>query len=214
MQKSCIWLFLKLEKRRNIAELQAELVYPLINLLQSPRPDGAHSKKRFLEQEKAIVHVLGSDKKCCHLVPTWQDLVVLESLNKAVKQLQDVTDVLSGEAYVSASYIKPSVQNQKKSVQKSLLQPEEEDTELTKTMKSNIMQYVDNKFSDPVIDELLDMSSLIDPRFRTTYIDPDKVEQVKKRAVTEAELMSLPPPASNSTPHQPGPAMQAHQKEA
>lgn len=52
------------------------------------------------------------------------------------------------------------------------------------------------------------MSSLMDPR--TTYIDPDKVEQVKKRAVTEP--ISLP--AEKSTPHQPGPAVQVCQGEA
>lgn len=48
----------------------------------------------------------------------------------------------------------------------------------------------------------------MDPRFRTTYIDPGKVEQVKKRAVTE--LLSLP--AEKSTPQQPGPAVQVRQE--
>ncbi|KAJ4944601.1 hypothetical protein JOQ06_013144 [Pogonophryne albipinna] len=79
--------------------------------------------------------------------------------------------------------------------------PEEEDAELTKTIKGKVMRYL-----DPVKDELLDMSSLVDPRFRTTYIDPDKVEPFKKRAV--AEIMSLPAPANNSTPLQPGTAVQ------
>ncbi|KAJ4925641.1 hypothetical protein JOQ06_018366, partial [Pogonophryne albipinna] len=75
-----------------------------------------------------------------------------------------------------------------------------------KTIKGKVMRYLDDKYSDSVKDELLDMSSLVDPRFRTTYIDPDKVEPVKKRAV--AEMMSLPAPANNSTPQQPGTAVQ------
>ena len=87
-----------------------------------------------------------------HLVPTWQDLDVLESTNKAVKSLQEFTDALSGESYVSVSYIKPVLHL----FQTSLLQPEEEDTELTKTIKGNIMQYLDEKYSDPVKDEILD----------------------------------------------------------
>ena len=87
-----------------------------------------------------------------HLVPTWQDLDVLESTNKAVKSLQEFTDALSGESYVSVSYIKPVLHLFKT----SLLQPEEEDTELTKTIKGNIMQYLDEKYSDPVKDEILD----------------------------------------------------------
>lgn len=131
-------------------------------------------------------------------MPTWQDIEVLESVNKAVKPLREFTDALSREAYISESYIKPVLHLFKT----NLLQPEEEDTELTKTIKRNTMWYLDDKYSDPVKNKLLDMSSLMDARFRTTYIDPDKVEQVKKRAVTE--LMSLP--AENSTPQQPGPA--------
>lgn len=84
----------------------------------------------FLEQEKAIARVLGADKKSRHLVPTWQDIEVLESINKAVKPLQDFTDALSGEGYASVSYIKLVLHLFKT----SLLQPEEEDTELTKTI--------------------------------------------------------------------------------
>ena len=129
--------------------------------------------ERFLKQEKALVRVLGSDKESRHLVPTWQDLDALESIHKSVKSLQEFTDALSAESYVSVSYITPVLHL----FQTSLLQPEKEDTKLTNTIKGNIMQYLDNKYSDPVKDELLDMCSLVDPRFRTTYIEPDKVKK-------------------------------------
>ncbi|KAK1904230.1 Zinc finger BED domain containing protein 1 [Dissostichus eleginoides] len=199
------------KKRRDMSEVQAELGLPTHQLItESPTRWGSRQRmiERFLEQEKALVRVLGSDKKSRHLVPTWQDLDVLESINKAVKPLQEFTDALSGESYVSVSYIKPVLHLFKT----SLLQPEEEDAELTKTIKGKIMRYLDDKYSDPVKDELLDMSSLVDPRFRTTYIDPDKVEPVKKRAV--ADMMSLPAPANNSTPQQPGTAVQVRQEDA
>lgn len=89
------------------------------------------------------------------------------------------------------------------------MQPEDNDTELPKTIKRNILGYLVDKYSDPVKDELLDMASLTDPRFRTSYIDQDKVEQVKRRAVSE--LLSFP--AGKSTP-QPGPVVQVDQEEA
>ena len=38
---------------------------------------------RVLEQEKALHQVLSVDRKIAHLVPTWQDLEVLESINKS-----------------------------------------------------------------------------------------------------------------------------------
>ena len=41
--------------------------------------------KRILEQQDAIRMVLGQDRKVSHLVPTWQDFDVLESVLEAVK---------------------------------------------------------------------------------------------------------------------------------
>ncbi|KAM3850215.1 E3 SUMO-protein ligase ZBED1-like [Diretmus argenteus] len=160
--------------------------------------------ERVLEQEKAIAHVLGSDKKCRHLMLTWQDLEVLESVNKAVKPLQDFTDALFGETYVTVSFIKPTLSM----FRSSLLKPEDDDTDLTKTVKENILSYMTDKYSDPEKDELLDMASLMDPRFRTTYIRPEMVEHIKKRAVTE--LLYLP---TDKTTPEPGPAVQVHQEE-
>ncbi|XP_061592770.1 zinc finger BED domain-containing protein 4-like [Cololabis saira] len=198
------------KKRKEMGEVQAELGLPTHQLVtESPTRWGSRQKmiERFLEQEKAIVRVLGSDKKSRHLVPTWQDLEVLESINKAVKPLQDFTDALSGDLYVSVSCVKPVLHL----FRTSLLQREEKDTELTAKIKTNIMQYLNDKYSNTVQDELLDMSSLMDPRFRTTYIDPEKVEQVKKRAVTE--LLSLTVPGDKSTPQQPSPAMHVCKEE-
>lgn len=142
------------KKRRDMTEVQAELGLPTHQLEKSPTRWGSRQKmiERFLKQEKAIVRVLGSDKKSRHLVPTWQDLDVLKSINKAVKPLQDFTDALSGESYVSVSYIKPVLHLFKT----SLLQPKEENTELTKTIKRSIMRYLDDQYSDPVKDVLTD----------------------------------------------------------
>lgn len=69
-----------------------------------------------------------------------------------MKQLQNFTDTLSAESYVSVSYIKPVLHLFKS----SLLQPEEEDTELTKTIKRNMMQNIDDKYIYPMKDVLTD----------------------------------------------------------
>nr|XP_023678533.1 zinc finger BED domain-containing protein 4-like [Paramormyrops kingsleyae] len=188
------------KKRRDMSEAQAELGLPPHQLItETPTRWGSRQKmiERFLEREKAIVRVLGADKKSRFLVPTCQDLEVLEAVNKAVKPLQDFTDALSAEAYVSVSCVKPVLHVFKN----RLLQPEDNDADLTKTVKKNIIQYRDDKYSDPVRDELLDMSTLLDPRFRTTYMDTEDVEKIKKRAVTE--VMSL----LETTSKQPGPVV-------
>lgn len=126
-----------------------------------------------MEQEKAIACVLGFDVKSRHLVPFWQDIEVLESVKKPVKALPRLYRCC-------VSYIKPVFHLFKT----SLLQPEDNDQELTKTIKRNILGYFVDKYSNPVKDEHLDMASLMDPRFWTSYIDPDKVEQIKRRAVS------------------------------
>ena len=65
---------------------------------------------RVLEQGKAaITHVRVADKMMWHLLPSWQNIWVLESVSEALKPLQDFTDTLSGEEYVSVSCVKPAL---------------------------------------------------------------------------------------------------------
>ncbi len=64
---------------------------------------------RVLEQQSALSKVLSTDRKVRHLLPSWQDLEVLESVNKALSPLQDFTDALSSECYVSISCVKPAL---------------------------------------------------------------------------------------------------------
>lgn len=63
----------------------------------------------------------------------------------------------------------------------SLLKAEDDDTLLTKEMKAAILEYLNDKYSDPTTDELLDMASLLDPRFKTTYIEESKVAHITAR---------------------------------
>lgn len=141
--------------------------------------------ERVLDQEKAISQVLKADKKTRHLVPSWQDLDVMESVKAALGPLRDFTDALSGEDNVSVSYVKPVLHLQKF----NLLNVNDDDTELTKTMKTTILDYLAEKYQDPTADALLDMASLVDPRFKTQYIDSDKKEGVQARAVSELESL-------------------------
>ncbi|XP_073667609.1 E3 SUMO-protein ligase ZBED1-like [Paramisgurnus dabryanus] len=114
-----------------------------------------------------------------------QDVDVLEAVNKVLSPLQDFTDALSGEQYVSVSYLKPVLSL----FNTSILAEEESDTQLTKDVKRNILAYLNEKYSDQVTDDLLDIASLLDPRFRTKYMDKEKVERVLSRAVEEIVLL-------------------------
>ncbi|XP_028980083.1 zinc finger BED domain-containing protein 1-like [Esox lucius] len=185
------------KKKRDLATAQEELKLPKHKLVtESPTRWGSRQKMvaRMIEQHKAISQVLSADKKTRHLVPTWQDIEVLESMNEALKPLLEFTDSLSGESYVSVSYLKPVLHL----FRTELLNPSDDDTQLTKDIKTAVIEYLNEKYDDEITDKLLDMASLLDPRFKTQYIRPDKIEAIKTRAVTEILKMEGDPGPSTS----------------
>lgn len=176
------------KKRRHLAEVQIQLGLPSHQLItESATRWGSRQQmiERVLEQEGALAKVLSNDKKTRHLVPTWQDLEVLEAVQKVLKPLQDFTDALSGEEYVTLSYVKPVLHL----FNESLLACEEGDSELCKSIKTSIVEYLNSKYSDPATTDLLEMASFVDPRFRATYIPSEKVDALKHRAVLEVEML-------------------------
>ncbi|ROL48341.1 Zinc finger BED domain-containing protein 1 [Anabarilius grahami] len=139
--------------------------------------------QRVLEQQRAISDVLSPNRKSRHLVPSWQDLDVLESINQALQPLQEFTDALSGESYVSVSYVKPVLHLMNTSV----LAAKEEDSDLTKSIKMKTLDYMNSKYDNPATQELLDMTSFMDPRFKVGYISSDKVSDISARVMSEIE---------------------------
>lgn len=63
--------------------------------------------EKILEQQRALSQILSENRSTRHMVQSWQDTEVLESVSKALKPLQEFTDALSGEDYVSISYLLP-----------------------------------------------------------------------------------------------------------
>ncbi|XP_056392413.1 uncharacterized protein LOC130285157 isoform X2 [Hyla sarda] len=104
---------------------------------------------------------------------------------QVLSPLQDFTDALSGERYVSVSYVKLVLHL----FNTTILAEEENDTELTKDVKRNILAYLNEKYSDPDTDDLLDMTFFLDPQYRTTYTNKEKVEHVISRAVEVIKLL-------------------------
>ncbi|KAK7898521.1 hypothetical protein WMY93_019374 [Mugilogobius chulae] len=191
------------KKKRDLITAQAHHNLPQHKMItESPTRWGSKLAmiERILEQEKAISEVLKADKKTKHLALSWQDLDVMDSLKKALGPLRDFTDALSGEDYVSVSYVKPVLHL----LRNNLLKTEDDDTELTAKIKSTVNDYLTEKYKDPANDALLDMASLVDPRFKTQYIDADKKGHIEERAVTELEslLSPQPDPVSSSSTSQ------------
>ncbi|XP_067301389.1 E3 SUMO-protein ligase ZBED1-like [Pseudorasbora parva] len=174
------------KKRRELAEVQAQMNLPAHQLSrESTTRWGSRLQivERVVEQERALAKVLSADKKARPLVLTWQDIEVLEAIQKALKPLQDFTDALSGEEYVTLSYVRPVLHL----FNSSLLVPEEGDSELTKSIKLTILTYLNEKYSEPSTSDLLDIASFIDPRFRGKYVSSEKLAALKERVICEAQ---------------------------
>lgn len=107
------------------------------------------------------------------------------NLNKTLSPLMEFTDALSGEEYVSLSYLKPVLHL----LNNTVLAHSEDDTDLTKHMKTAILQYLNDKYSDPATNDLLDMASFADPRFKDSYIAEDRKDYIKTRAAAEIQAL-------------------------
>lgn len=99
--------------------------------------------------------------------------------------LQDFTDALSGEHYVSVSYVKPVLHL----FNTTILAEDDNNTELARDVKKNILAYLNEKYLDADTDDLLDIASFLDPRFRTTYTKTENVDHVISRAVEEIKSL-------------------------
>ena len=137
---------------------------------------------RVLEQEKAVRQVLSNDRKTAHLIATWQDIEVLESINKALAPLADLTDIISGEDYVTVSVVKPLLHH----ISTKALAVENDDTELTRDIKERIKSCLTEKYSDNEVNMLLDIATVLDPRFKVGYISASDLAAVKERIIGEA----------------------------
>ena len=118
---------------------------------------------RILEQKEAIRLVPNSDHGTSHIVPTWQDLDVLQAIDSAISPLSSLTDILSGERYVTVSAILPMLHI----LDTDLLKEDITDTELTKDIKHRVVEDVKGRYSklDDTVNQILQVATYLDPWF-------------------------------------------------
>ena len=85
------------KKKRDLGKAQVKLGLPQHSLVTECATRWGSKQKmleRILEQEAAIRQVLSGDRKTAHLIPKWQDVEVMESVQAAIGPLADFTDML------------------------------------------------------------------------------------------------------------------------
>ena len=144
--------------------------------------------ERIVEQKQAIHQVLSQDRKSSHLLPKWQDIEVLEALNAVLDPLATFTDTLSGETQVTVSCIKPILYI----LQSDVCAEQSSDTQLTSDIKQRVLGYMAKSYSDPKIEELINIASYVDPRFMADYLEDTEYETVTDRLIDEGQLYERP----------------------
>ena len=136
---------------------------------------------RILEQEEAIRRVLSMDRKSASLNLTWQDKDVLQSMNQVLSKLSELTDILSGEKYVTVSSVLPMVEL----LNNTLLKQCEDDTDLVASMKKAVKDDINPRYIGSGTVTLLKLTSLLDPRFKSKYIEESSLEEIKDKVISE-----------------------------
>lgn len=153
--------------------------------------------ERILEQESAVRQVLSSDRKSVHLIPSWQDMQVLEAIKSALGPLHSFTDLLSGEKHVTVSAVMPLLHH----LYSEILIQCETDTQLTKDIKARVKAYMKQKYSDEEMATFLNTASYLDPRFKAQYMDEATRDNIKVKLIEEGKQLSRnEPPSSDSLP--------------
>ena len=110
--------------------------------------------ERILEQMEAIRIVLGGDRNLSHLIATWQDCDVLQSVTAVLKALKVMTDALSGKKYITIYAIKPPLSHL---ISEVLI--EKEDIELTKEIREWIRVDIKLRYIKADFEHLLELAS-------------------------------------------------------
>ena len=142
---------------------------------------------RIVEQQEAIRVVLANDRKTAHLIPTWQDFDVLDSMLAVLTPLREMTDTLSGEKSVSISAVKPLLRH----ICDTVLLRKEGDSTLTTEMKQKIRNDLTSRYSDPDTDHLLTVSTFLDPRFKHVSLPGNEIDCEMFKDTVKMELEEL-----------------------
>ena len=131
-------------------------------------------------------------------------------IDAALAPISSLTDILSGETYATVSAVFPILHL----LNNTLLKESEDDTLLTKNLKSRIKvdfneRYTEMRLGDDVF-SILQVSTVLDPRFKMKYVSEDVILDLKEEIATKclsvlASSQDSTVPSSSKQPNPPPP---------
>ena len=144
------------KKKRDLAKAQHEKQLPLHSLKADcvTRLESSLAMlERITEQQEAIRIVLASDRKVSHLIPTWQDFDVVDSIIAALGPLGELTDALSAEKNIAISAVRPLLTR----LCNEILVEKDTDSSLTAQMKRVVRVDLESRYGNSELSDLLDI---------------------------------------------------------
>lgn len=117
------------------------------------------------------------------------------AINEALAPLEEFTNVMSGEKYVTGSAVLPIMDL----LDKEILKEKEEDKTLTNEIRLAIKADLFTRNTSAEVSELLESCSFVDPRFKTKYLKDDDIVTVKALVCDEAVLLYPKDVSDNAT---------------
>lgn len=145
-----------MKKRRDLAKAQHEkqlLLHSLKADCVTRLGSSLAMLERITEQQEAIRIVLASDRKVSHLIPTWQDFDVDDSIIAAVGPLGELTDALSAEKNITILAVRPLLTR----LCNEILVEKDTDSSLTAQMKWVVKVDFESRYGNSELSDLLDI---------------------------------------------------------
>lgn len=172
-------------RRRDLAKAQIQLKLPA-HTLKSDSPTRWGSKAdmivRFLEQEQAVRQVITNSRKISHLQMSWHAIDLLKEVSAALTPLNDLTNTLSGDKYITVSTVIPML---------SILQDISDEAKTAKASKITVLildtvrAYMDNRY-DKTTKQLLHMCTVLDPSYKSSFLTKEEdIEAIKIKIINE-----------------------------
>ncbi|KAK7886194.1 hypothetical protein WMY93_025815 [Mugilogobius chulae] len=183
-------LHLALAAKKDLKKKQVELGLPEHSLITDCATRWGSKLamvERVLEQAQASRHVLAEDRRS-NLQLTWQDMDVLQAVYAALKPISEFTDVLSGESYVTSSSVIPMLSHCRNVV----LVASDEDVDLTKRIKSAVLQKLEAKYEVGNVHSLLPKCTFLDPRYRGEFETDISSRETKTLLLEEMLAVAAP----------------------
>ncbi|XP_008180150.1 zinc finger BED domain-containing protein 1-like [Acyrthosiphon pisum] len=141
-----------------------------------------------LDQELGLSSFLKTYKKGHYkkLILSDEEIDVLKCTTTVLKPVREITDHLAGENYVTASAIYPVIFNLKTKLSEAVNANNNENAsdnkckEIKTKIFSCIITVLDKRYDNNTV---LQISMVLDPRFKTTFIASEEVVEIKKNII-------------------------------